>query len=87
MSYGSDGDRFSRPTAFAYDERGLCQARESKERDDAIADFSEAIRLKPDYIRACEQRGAAYAKKGDRPRAEADAGRAAALRGPLAAAQ
>src|SRR5262249_13848996 len=42
------------------------------ERDRAIADFSEAIRLDPKYANAFVNRGIAYAKKSEYDRAIAD---------------
>ena len=38
----------------------------------AIADYDEAIRLKPDYASALNNRGLAYFSKGDLKRAVAD---------------
>ena len=54
----------------------------SSEHDDdrAIADYSSAIRLKPDYAEAYNDRGFAYYLKGDAERAIADYTRAIALR-------
>ena len=40
--------------------------------DGAIADFTEAIRLAPNYVYAYKQRGVAYSRKGDYDRAIAD---------------
>jgi tetratricopeptide (TPR) repeat protein len=40
--------------------------------DKAIADLSEAIRLKPDYVGAYNNRGIAYIQKGDYDKALAD---------------
>ena len=48
--------------------------------DRAIADYSTAIRLKPDYAEAYNDRGFAYYLKGDAERAIADYTRAIALR-------
>ena len=50
--------------ALAYDEKG--------EYDRAIADYTEAIRIKPDYAEAYRNRGVAYAEKGEYDRAIAD---------------
>ena len=57
--------------AEAYHNRGLAWA-EKDEYDKAIADYSEAIRLKPDYAKAYFNRGIAYYKKGDQAKADAD---------------
>jgi hypothetical protein len=48
--------------------------------DRAIADYSTAIQLKPDYAEAYNDRGFAYYLKGDAERAIADYTRAIALR-------
>jgi Tfp pilus assembly protein PilF len=48
--------------------------------DRAIADFTTAIRLKPDYAEAYNDRGFAYYLKGDAERAIADYTRATELR-------
>ncbi|MCX7427833.1 MAG: tetratricopeptide repeat protein [Planctomycetia bacterium] len=40
--------------------------------DRAIADYSEAIQLDPQFARAYHNRGNAYLKKGDRAKAESD---------------
>ena len=42
------------------------------EYDKAVADYSEAIRLKPDYAEAFYDRGHAYEQKGDYGKAEVD---------------
>src|SRR5262249_16559641 len=42
------------------------------DRDRAIADYNEAIRLDPENAMAFNNRGASYANKGDRDRAIAD---------------
>ncbi len=55
-------------TAF---ERGV-DAVEGQNYDLAIAEFSDAIRLKPDYVDAYNNRGVAYNGKGDYDRAIAD---------------
>ena len=57
--------------------RGLQQSRESLiadkgDYDRAIADFDQAIQLKPDYADAYYNRGIAYHDKGDYDRAIAD---------------
>jgi tetratricopeptide (TPR) repeat protein len=40
--------------------------------DRAIADYTQAIRLDPEYAEAYHNRGLAYAARGDAPQAEAD---------------
>ena len=40
--------------------------------DKAIADYTAAIRLKPDYANAYYNRGAVYEKKGDKAKAAED---------------
>ena len=40
--------------------------------DDALSDFNQAIKLKPDYAMAYNNRGYAYSAKGDFDRAKAD---------------
>jgi tetratricopeptide (TPR) repeat protein len=50
-----------------------------KEHDKAIADYTEAIRLKPDYARAYYNRGLAYQRKEDGIRAKADLDKAISL--------
>jgi len=50
-----------------------------KEYDKAIADYDEAIRLKPDFAAAYYNRGYAYTKKGDKVKAEADLAKAKEL--------
>ena len=40
--------------------------------DRAIADYTQAIRLDPEYAEAYHNRGQAYAARGDAPQAEAD---------------
>lgn len=52
----------------------------AREYDRAIADYSDAIRLKPDYAEAYNNRGFAYYLKGDGARAIADYTRAIELR-------
>jgi tetratricopeptide (TPR) repeat protein len=63
----------SNPTneAFAYFNRG--NENLSKEMyDQAIADYTQAIRIDPNYVDAYNQRGSAYINKGDEDRAIAD---------------
>jgi tetratricopeptide (TPR) repeat protein len=45
----------------------------------AIADYSKAIQLKPDFILAYRNRAGAYEKMGDRARAKADRDKVAEL--------
>ena len=52
----------------------------AKQYDRAIADYTTAIQLKPDYAEAYNDRGFAYYLKGDAERAIADYTRAIALR-------
>jgi tetratricopeptide (TPR) repeat protein len=40
--------------------------------DQAIADYTQAIRIAPNYVDAYNQRGSAYINKGDEDRAIAD---------------
>ena len=46
--------------------------REREDWDTAIACYSEAIRLDPDYAKACKNRGIAYAEKGEYDKAIKD---------------
>ncbi len=57
-------------TAEEYFERG--NARNAQDYDAQIADYDEAIRLKPDYAAAYNNRGFAYNEKGQYDRAIAD---------------
>jgi tetratricopeptide (TPR) repeat protein len=50
--------------------------------DTAIADFDVAIGLDPNYAAAYENRSLAYAKKGNKELADADAAKASELRKP-----
>lgn len=57
--------------AFAYFNRG--NENLNKEMyDQAIADYTQAIRIAPNYVDAYNQRGSAYINKGDEDRAIAD---------------
>ncbi len=62
----------------AFFSRGLCYFNEG-DLDRAIADFTEAIRLKPDMAVAYFNRGHAYKENGDKDKAEQDYERARAL--------
>ena len=55
----------------AYNNRALAR-RSNGEIDRAIEDYSEAIRLRPDYYIAINNRGVAFMSKGDLDRAIAD---------------
>jgi len=57
--------------AFAYSERGTAYD-DKGDRDRAIADYSNAIQIKPDYDIAYYNRGNAYRDQGDLDRAIAD---------------
>lgn len=52
---------------------------ERDELDKAIADFTEAIRLSPEYAKAYYNRGVAYERKAEQPKAEADFAKAKEL--------
>ena len=56
---------------MAYNNRGITYG-EKDEYDAAIKDYSEAIRLKPDYAKAYNNRGVAYRETGDNAKADAD---------------
>ena len=75
-------------TALFYNNRGLARYRNTiwADYDGAIADFSDAIRLKPDYDEAYLNRGAAYAAKNDYAAAIADYTDAIRLNPKLASA-
>jgi len=57
--------------AQAHLNRGFCYAL-TRDYDQAIADFTETVRLKPDSAQAYFNRGIAYREKGDSERAKAD---------------
>ena len=57
--------------AIAYSERGTAYD-DKGDRDRAIADYSNAIQIKPDYDIAYYNRGNAYRDQGDLDRAIAD---------------
>ena len=58
--------------AVAFTNRGLANKTTGHQGDKAIADFSEAIRLKPDFVFAFNNRGNAYYGKGQFDRAIED---------------
>src|SRR5271170_1445286 len=62
----TSGDR-----AFALNYRGFAYDKK-EDRARAIADYSEAIRFKPDLARAFNNRGFVYDRMGDRDRAITD---------------
>ncbi len=62
----------------AYHNRGLAYAAKD-ELDGAVADYTKAIELNPNYGPAFEDRGRVYARKGDYTRAIADVTRASEL--------
>ncbi|HEV3416242.1 MAG TPA: tetratricopeptide repeat protein, partial [Pirellulales bacterium] len=64
--------------AKAYGNRGVAYSKKG-DSDKAIADDTEAIRLKPDDAAAYHNRGIAYQKKGDAAKAESDFERAKVL--------
>jgi tetratricopeptide (TPR) repeat protein len=74
--------------ALFYNNRGLLKFHNKiwRDYDDAIADFSEAIRLKPDYDQPYLNRGAAYSAKNDYAAAIADYTEAIRLNPTLASA-
>ena len=66
---GSAENEFNKGVDFA----------EKEDWDTAIACFSEAIRLKPDYAVAYNNRGVVYRKKGEPTKANADFAKAKEL--------
>jgi tetratricopeptide (TPR) repeat protein len=64
--------------ASAFDRRGILYYAQ-QDNDSAITDFSEAIRLDPNYASALYARGLAKNEKGDRPSATADIAAAKAI--------
>ena len=71
--------------AVAFTNRGLAYKKKGQG-DRAIADFSEAIRLKPDFVFAFNNRGNAYYSKGQFDRAIEDYDEAIRLNPDLAEA-
>jgi tetratricopeptide (TPR) repeat protein len=69
----SEALRLDPESAEAFDHRGWCH-RQKKEFEEAIADFTEAIKL--GRVGCYAQRGDAYFQKGDDEQALADLGRA-----------
>ena len=74
----TNGDR-----AFALNNRGFAYDVKG-DHDRAIADYNEAIRLKPDYAAVFNNRGFVYDKMGDHDRAIADYNEAIRLKPDLA---
>ncbi len=64
--------------ASAFDRRGILYYAQ-QDNDSAITDFSEAIRLDPNYASALYARGLAKNEKGDRPSGTADIAAAKAI--------
>jgi tetratricopeptide (TPR) repeat protein len=64
--------------AAAYRNRGVAHAAK-REHDQAIADFSKAIELNPNYVKAYNDRAVAYTQKGDFQHAVADVTKAVEL--------
>src|SRR5262249_905283 len=75
----------AKDSAIAHHERGLSYKSKGNF-DRAIADFSEAIRLDPNYAEVYNLRGVTYGNKGDLDRAIADYSEAIRLDPKLAAA-
>jgi len=72
------GQETAENAAVAYYDRGT--AYDDKDQlDSAIADYSEAIRIKPDYANAYRNRGRAYGRTGHYDNAIADLDRAIKL--------
>ena len=67
---GCRGDT-EREDAKVYYNRGFVWA-EKGEHDKAIEDYTEAIRIDPNYAEAYYNRGDAFETKGDKAKAEAD---------------
>jgi tetratricopeptide (TPR) repeat protein len=72
------GADFGRNLAVSYYNRGVGWGRKG-ERDRAIDDFTQAIRIDPRYARAYNARGSEYGKKNEFDRAIADFSRAIEL--------
>lgn len=50
---------------LAYNNRGTCYSQDKKRYDLAIADYTKAIEIKPDYAEALSNRGNAFKNKGE----------------------
>jgi len=74
-----------RPSVGAYIARGATHAAKG-DLDRAIADFSGAIMINPNYAEAYTSRGLAYAYRGDMNQGIADCNRASEIRPDYAAA-
>lgn len=72
--------------AWAFNDRGLYYANTGNH-DRAIPDYTEAIRLNPQYAHAFMNRGASYRSKHDYDRAMADANEAIRLNPQMAPRQ
>jgi tetratricopeptide (TPR) repeat protein len=57
--------------AFAYMNRGN-DYKSKNDRDKAIADYTEAVRLKPNDFRPYFNRGITYSEMGEKAKADAD---------------
>ena len=64
--------------AESYNARGYAYLR-MRSYVNAVRDFTEAIRLRPDYVNAYRNRAAARRRSGDAPGADADQHKAAEL--------
>lgn len=69
-----------RKSIFAFLGRGVIRTSRA-DYDGAIADLSQAIKLKPDFATAYKARSQAWEAKGNRKRAEADRKKALSLGG------
>jgi tetratricopeptide (TPR) repeat protein len=69
-SYGESGSSAPKTAGAFFDRALLSQNRE--EYDNAIADYTEALRIDPNFVAAYHNRGGAYYNKGDYDRAIAD---------------
>ena len=66
-------------SALARYSRGHAKLLQQERLDEAIADFSDAIKLDPTFVNAYTARGLAYEARGDRDRAKSDFSAALAL--------